>query len=81
MTQRQPGYYWIAWTDFADIELRNSRPGPLIGEWDGKRWWFVRMDAYKFDCEVEVIGSMLFPSEKFAPLRELSARGPRSVAA
>jgi len=36
MARRQPGYYAVVWTDFAVIELRNRRPGPLIGEWDGR---------------------------------------------
>jgi len=70
MAQRQPGYYAIVWTDFADIELRNRRPGPLIGEWDGKYWWFTRMDAYKFDSEVEVIGDLIDPRRTPSELRQ-----------
>jgi hypothetical protein len=63
MAERQPGYYAVIWTDFADVELRNCRPGPLVGEWDGKYWWFTRMDAYRFDCEVEVIGELIEPRQ------------------
>lgn len=70
MAQRQPGFYAVVWTDFADIELRNRRPGPLIGEWDGRYWWFTRMDAYKFDCEVRVIGDLLAPRQAAIELRQ-----------
>jgi hypothetical protein len=59
MAQRQPGYYAVVWTDFADVELRNRRPGPLVGEWDGRYWWFSRMDTYRFDCEVEVVSDLI----------------------
>lgn len=70
MAQRQPGFYAVVWTDFADIELRNRRPGPLIGEWDGRYWWFTRMDAYKFDCEVRAIGDLLAPRQAAIELRQ-----------
>lgn len=79
MTQRHPGQYWIVWTDLADIELRTSRPGPLIGEWDGRFWWFARMQAYKFDCEVDVIGSRLSPPEMLVHLADRLARMPQPV--
>jgi hypothetical protein len=69
MAQREPGYYPVVWTDFADIELRTRRPSPLVGEWDGKYWWFTRIDTYKFDCEVEVIGDLIEPQQTQIDLR------------
>jgi hypothetical protein len=72
MVQRQPGYYWIVWTDLADLDLRNCRAAPLIGEWDGRFWWFTRMEACKFDCEVEVIGRLLGPREQRPHLAEFT---------
>jgi hypothetical protein len=77
--ERHAGYYWIVWTDLADTELRIRRPGPLIGEWDGRFWWFARMDVYKFDREVEVIGTMLHPQEN-ASLAEPSRGALQSAA-
>jgi len=56
-TSRTPGYYWVTWTELADPYLRARRPGPLVGEWDGKVWWFSKIQAYQFDCDVKVISS------------------------
>ena len=58
---RKPGYYWVTCTDRADADLAEREQGPLIGQWDGKVWWFVRSDDYRFDCEVEVLGTILTP--------------------
>ncbi|MGA2942582.1 MAG: hypothetical protein ABSE50_11160 [Xanthobacteraceae bacterium] len=52
---RKPGYYWINWTGLADPSLATRRPGPLVGEWDGKVWWLSRVQAYQFDCDVTVV--------------------------
>jgi len=73
MTQRQLGYYWVVWTDMADIEVRQARPGPLLGRWDGKYWWFVRMEVSKFDCEVEVISDLLEPPLRVSESRQAFA--------
>jgi hypothetical protein len=54
---REPGYYWITWTKLADEDWAQRHPGPLVSEWDGKRWWITRSDVYRFDCEVQVLGS------------------------
>jgi hypothetical protein len=61
MFEREPGYYWIAWSERADTELAARKPGPLVAQWDGKVWWLVRSDVYRFDCEVEVLDSALAP--------------------
>lgn len=61
MSERNPGYYWVDWTNRADRDVVERKPGPLIGEWDGRVWWFVRMDAYRFDCEVVVLRECLTP--------------------
>jgi hypothetical protein len=63
MPIRKPGYYWITWTDLVDADLAARRPGPLIGQWDGKLWWFVRSEVYRFDCEVKVLEEILTPPE------------------
>jgi hypothetical protein len=85
MVQRHPGFYWVVWTDLADFDLKVrmkvTRPDPLIGEWDGSHWWFARMEVYKFDCEVEVIGQMLSAPGQVAPDTQVSARAPRSAGA
>jgi len=81
MTQRKPGYYWVVWTDLADVDVKDARPAPLIGEWDGRFWWFARMASYRFDCEVEVVDDLLLPSEKFAPGAEFSRPASRSAGA
>ncbi|HXW25165.1 MAG TPA: hypothetical protein VEK73_10480 [Xanthobacteraceae bacterium] len=62
MSNREPGYYWVTWTDRADADLAARKPGPLISQWDGRVWWFVRSDVYRFDCEVAVLGSLLMPA-------------------
>ncbi|HTP93513.1 MAG TPA: hypothetical protein VMJ52_17345 [Xanthobacteraceae bacterium] len=64
MSKRDPGYYWITWTDRAEPEFARRKPGPLIAQWDGSVWWFVRSDAYRFDCEVEVLGDLLPPTHR-----------------
>ena len=56
MIIRTPGYYLVEWSGSADPELVARRPGPLVGERDGRVWWFSRMQAYQFDCDVTVIG-------------------------
>jgi len=61
MTERHPGYFWVNWTDRADADLIERRPAPLIGEWDGRVWWFARMPAYRFDCEVRVLAECPVP--------------------
>jgi hypothetical protein len=63
MTTRPPGYYWIEWTERADAEFVGSRPGPLVGEWTGKVWWFTRLSACRFDCEVQVLGACVDPAQ------------------
>jgi hypothetical protein len=63
MPARAPGYYWVTWSERADAEFAARRPGPLIGHWDGGAWWFIRCDAYRFDCEVEVLGKALAPPQ------------------
>jgi hypothetical protein len=55
MNKRERGFYWVDWTHFADAEIVETRPGPLIGEWDGKYWWFARMQTYRFDSEVRIL--------------------------
>jgi hypothetical protein len=61
MFQRKPGYYWVAWSERADEELALRRPGPLVAQWDGTVWWFVRSDTYRFECELEVISEISAP--------------------
>jgi len=61
MTERHPGYYWVDWTDRADADVVERKPAPLVGEWDGRVWWFVRMQTYRFDCEVRVLRECLAP--------------------
>jgi hypothetical protein len=75
MTARELGYYWVTWTDLADEELVACRPGPLIGRWDGKGWWFVRSDVYRFDSEVKVLSDVLVP-----PRQNCSRRCNRQAA-
>ena len=81
MTEREPGYYWIVWTDLADVEVTAKWPGPLLGQFDGRYWWFARMEVYKFDREVEVISSMLVPLEQFPDLAASSIDALRSISA
>jgi hypothetical protein len=69
MSERMPGYYWVDWTELADSELVDRRPGALIGEWDGKVWWFVHMQTYRFDCEVRIRGERLAPPASLTPMR------------
>jgi hypothetical protein len=64
MPLRMPGYYWITWTDLADADWVARRPGPLVGQWDGRVWWFVRSDVYRFDCEVEVLDQIPAPDQQ-----------------
>jgi hypothetical protein len=71
MSKRTPGYYWVDWTD--DIVVSGCRrPGPLVGEWDGKAWWFPRTETYRFDCEVKVLSESLTYTEslEFLPARK-----------
>ncbi len=70
---RVPGYYWVTWNGRADAEFAAHRPGPLIGQWDGRVWWFVRCDVYRFDSEVEVLGAALAPLQKDFPQPPSSA--------
>jgi hypothetical protein len=64
MFKREPGYYWIRWTELVDADLAARKPGPLIAQWDGEVWWLVRSDVYRFDCEVEVLGGRLAPPQQ-----------------
>lgn len=73
MFTREPGYYWIAWSERADAELAAPKPGPLIAQWDGKVWWLIRSDVYRFDCEVDVLGAALAPPRQ-SMLRPVPAR-------
>jgi hypothetical protein len=66
MPERSPGFYWIRWSDRADAELVARRPEPLIGQWDGRVWWLMRSDVYRFDCEVEVLSDVLAPPRQNA---------------
>lgn len=61
MTARQPGYYWIKWSELADTDVARRRPSPLIGEWDGHVWWLSRSDVYRFDREIEAIAKVMEP--------------------
>ncbi len=64
MTERAPGYYWVQWrSGWVDDEQR--RPGPLVGEWDGRVWWFTRLNTYRFASQVEVIAE--WPSPVMQP--------------
>ena len=67
MTHRQPGYYWINWTHMADEDLASRKPGPHIAHWDGRVWWFLRTDVYRFDSEVAVLGPLLEPPHRDVP--------------
>lgn len=67
MSKRKPGYYWVTWTEHADPDLVTRRPSPLIAQWDGNAWWFVRSDVYRFDCEVQVLASVALPQQDFPP--------------
>lgn len=69
MLLRMPGYYWVAWTDLADADWVARRPGPVVGWWDGKVWWFVRSEVYRFDCEVEVLEEIPTPPRQAIPPR------------
>jgi hypothetical protein len=70
MQLRMPGYYWVTWTDLADADWVARRPGPLIGQWDGRVWWFVRSDVYRFDCEVVVLDEVPLPLPQVIPGRQ-----------
>jgi hypothetical protein len=62
MTERAPGYYWVEWrAGWVDDEPQH-RPGPLVGEWDGRVWWFTRFETYRFASQVEVIAECLAPA-------------------
>lgn len=63
MTIREPGYYWIKWSEHADADMTARRPGPLIGQWDGRVWWFACSEVYQFDCEVIVMSDALAPPQ------------------
>jgi hypothetical protein len=73
MPRRTPGYYWVTWTNLADADCVARRPGPLVGQWDGKVWWFFRSDVYRFDCEVEVL------DEISAPPRQAVSAQPSAI--
>jgi hypothetical protein len=68
MKHRDKGFYWVEWTHFADAQLVARKPGPLMGEWDGRYWWFTRMHAYCFDCEVRVLSERLQPPTSEKPI-------------
>jgi hypothetical protein len=67
--ERKRGFYWVEWTNFADSELVQRRPGPLVGEWDGRYWWFARMQTYRFDSEVSIVADRLSPPADFSQER------------
>jgi hypothetical protein len=67
MMDRTPGFYLVEWSDLADPELAARRPGPLVGEWDGRVWWFSRMQAYQFDCDVKVISELMAITSTVSP--------------
>jgi hypothetical protein len=58
---RPCGYYWVTWSSWADQETAAGRPGPLLGQWDGKVWWFSRVDRYFFDADVTVLSDAIRP--------------------
>jgi hypothetical protein len=62
MTERAPGYYWVEWRDGWVDDEPERRPGPLVGEWDGRVWWFTRFEAYRFASQVEVIAECPMPA-------------------
>jgi hypothetical protein len=72
MMTREPGYYWVTWTERADEDLTRRRPAPLVAQWDGNVWWLVRSDVYRFDCELKVLGGMLrqSPPDYLRPVPE-----------
>lgn len=74
--QRTPGYYWVEWSESADKDLVARRPGPLVGEWDGRVWWFSRIEAYQFDCDVAVIE----PFTQNLPGEQQRSKDPRLYA-
>jgi hypothetical protein len=61
MATRPCGYYWVTWSNWADADTTACRSGPLLGQWDGKVWWFPRMDRYFFDAEVVVVSDHIRP--------------------
>jgi hypothetical protein len=62
MVTRPFGYYWVTWSSWADQETVAGRPGPLLGQWDGKVWWFPRLDRYFFETEVTLLSERIpFP--------------------
>jgi len=65
MAGREPGHYWVCWSDMADREAITNMPAPLLGHWDGKAWWFPRVDRYFFDAELVVLGERLIPPRAF----------------
>ena len=61
MTERALVYYWVEWRNGWVDDEPQSRPGPLVGEWDGKVWWFTRLESYRFDSQVEVVAECPLP--------------------
>jgi hypothetical protein len=61
MAKRKPGHYWVCWSQRADKETTKRLPAPLMGLWDGRVWWFARIDRYFFDAELVVLGERLVP--------------------
>ena len=64
MTKRAPGYYWVEWRAGWVDDEPERRPGPLVAEWNGRVWWFTRLDAYRFASQVEVIAECSMPAAK-----------------
>jgi hypothetical protein len=73
MAERQRGYYWVGWSGWVDAETAERFPGPMLGLWDGQVWWFTRMDRYRFDTEVIVLGERLVPPRAAPGVRKAYA--------
>jgi hypothetical protein len=74
MAERERGYYWVRWSSWIDAETAASVPGPSLGLWDGRAWWFARKDRYYFDTEVVVLSECLRP-----PRTAVETRVPSSM--
>jgi hypothetical protein len=75
MTERAPGYYWVDWRAGWVDDEPDRRPGPLVGEWDGRVWWFSRLDTYRFDSQVEVIADCPAPAARPNPDTKINFLG------